>query len=78
LLAIYFYDRLASRDCALTRKQGSEDAVYGTQIPAEQLKLFTSSKEIRFSIIPGGAHYLNATNPTEVDAVLLELVTKYS
>ena len=52
--------------------------MYGTQVPVEQLKLFTSSKETKFSVVPGGAHYLNATSPAEVDAALLEMVTKYS
>ena len=28
-------------------------------------------------MIEGGAHYLNATNPTEVNEALLEMVTKY-
>lgn len=29
-------------------------------------------------MIEGGAHYLNATNPKEVDEALLEMVTKYN
>lgn len=28
-------------------------------------------------MIEGGAHYLNATNPPEVNKVLLEMVNKY-
>jgi microsomal epoxide hydrolase len=28
-------------------------------------------------MIEGGAHYLNATNPKEVNAALLEMVNKY-
>lgn len=61
----------------LTVKQGSEDVPFGTIFPSEQIKLFTSSKEAKLTFIPGGAHYLNATNPVEVNDALLELVTKY-
>jgi microsomal epoxide hydrolase len=29
-------------------------------------------------MVEGGAHYLNATNPKEVNEALLEMVTKYN
>jgi microsomal epoxide hydrolase len=57
--------------------QGTDDAPFGTQAPAEHIKLFTSSKEARLTLIEGGNHYLNATNPKEVGAALLEMVNKY-
>ncbi|KAK3906047.1 Dihydrolipoyllysine-residue acetyltransferase component of acetoin cleaving system [Staphylotrichum tortipilum] len=56
---------------------GTEDAPYGTQIPVEQIKLFTSSKDATLTMIEGGNHYLNATNPAEVATALLDLVNKY-
>jgi microsomal epoxide hydrolase len=46
-------------------------------VPAEHIKLFTSSKEARLTVIEGGNHYLNATNPKEVGAALLEMVNKH-
>lgn len=51
---------------------------YGTTIPAEQIKLFTSSKEATLDFIEGGGHYLNATNPKEVGDALLKMVKRYS
>jgi microsomal epoxide hydrolase len=58
--------------------KGTEDTPFGTIVPAEQIQRFTSSVEAKLVMIEGGAHYLNATNPKEVDEALLELVTKYS
>jgi microsomal epoxide hydrolase len=46
-------------------------------VPAEQIQLFTRSKEAKLEIIEGGAHYLNTTHPKQVDAAILELVKKY-
>ncbi|KAG9245983.1 putative alpha/beta hydrolase [Calycina marina] len=69
--------RLGSIKAPVYWLQGSEDSVYGTQVPLEQIKLFANSKETKFTVVPGGAHYLNASSPTKVDAALLELVAKY-
>ncbi|KAH6631345.1 Alpha/Beta hydrolase protein [Chaetomium tenue] len=67
--------------CLLDRdglcRRGTEDAPFSTTVPAEQIKLFTSSKEATLTMIEGGHHYLNATNPKEVGASLLQMVNKY-
>ncbi|KAL2192870.1 Alpha/Beta hydrolase protein [Corynascus similis CBS 632.67] len=63
--------------CPVYWLQGTDDAPFGTTVPAEQIKLFTSSKEATLTIVPGGNHYLNATNPKEVKETLLQLVNKY-
>jgi microsomal epoxide hydrolase len=62
----------------LTDPQGTEDVPYGTTIPVEQIKLFTSAKEATLEFIEGGGHYLNATNPKEVGDALLKMVSRYS
>ena len=41
-------------------------------------KLFTGSKEVKYSVVEDGAHYLNATHPKEINAALLEMVEKYT
>ncbi|KAL2173739.1 Alpha/Beta hydrolase protein [Thermothelomyces heterothallicus CBS 202.75] len=69
--------RVRDITCPVYWLQGSDDAPFGTTVPAEQIKLFTSSKEATLTIIPGGNHYLNATNPKEVSEALLKLVNKY-
>ncbi|KAF5857585.1 hypothetical protein ETB97_005543 [Aspergillus alliaceus] len=63
--------------CALTSDKGTDDTPFGTVVPAEQIELFTSSKDAKLVMIESGAHYLNATNPKEVNEALLEMVTKY-
>jgi hypothetical protein len=62
----------------LTQAQGTADVPFGTQIPQEQIKLFTSSKEATLDFIEGGGHYLNATNPKEVGDALLKMVNRYT
>jgi microsomal epoxide hydrolase len=47
-------------------------------VPAEHIKRFTSSVDAKLVMIEGGAHYLNATNPKEVNEALLEMVKKYN
>lgn len=59
--------RIGDIKCPVYWLQGSEDVPFGTTVPSEQIKLFTSSKEAKLTFIPGGAHYLNATNPAEVN-----------
>ncbi|ORY57801.1 putative alpha/beta hydrolase [Pseudomassariella vexata] len=68
--------RLPYIKCPVHWLAGTDDPVYGTIIPAEQIKLFTSSKDTKLDIIQGGAHYLNATHPREVNSALLDMVKK--
>ncbi|KKZ65866.1 microsomal epoxide hydrolase [[Emmonsia] crescens] len=69
--------RLRDVKCPVYWLQGTNDVPYGTTIPEEQIKLFAGSKETKFILVEGGAHYLNATNPTEVTEALVEMVSKY-
>ncbi|KAK2801854.1 hypothetical protein FQN50_007599 [Emmonsiellopsis sp. PD_5] len=59
------------------RMAGTNDVPFGITAPGEQIKLFTGSKEAKLVMVEGGAHYLNATNPTEVNDALVDLVNKY-
>ncbi|KAL2010696.1 hypothetical protein VTN00DRAFT_6503 [Thermoascus crustaceus] len=69
--------RLPDIKCPVYWLQGTEDAPYGQTVPAEQIKLFTSSKEAKLIPVQGGGHYLNATSPAEVTDAILEMVSKY-
>lgn len=60
------------------RQQGSEDPVFGSVLPKEHIKLFTAAPEATLTFVEGGGHYLNATNPKEVDEALLRMVKKYA
>lgn len=70
--------RLKDVKCPVYWLQGTEDAPYGAQVQYEQIELFTGSKEAKLSIVDGGAHYLNATNPNEVNEAVLAMVSKYA
>lgn len=61
----------------LIYSQGTADIPYNTKVQEEQLKLFTNSPETKLKFIEGGHHYLNATNPKEVNEAILEFVTKH-
>ncbi|KAL5365186.1 Alpha/Beta hydrolase protein [Aspergillus floccosus] len=69
--------RLGDIQCPVYWLHGTEDAVYSTQVAAEQIQLFVRSPEAKLVPIEGGAHYLNATNPVQVNQALLEMVNKY-
>ncbi|KAE8145012.1 Alpha/Beta hydrolase protein [Aspergillus avenaceus] len=69
--------RLGDIKCPVYWLQGTDDTPFGKVVPTEQIARFTSSKEAKLVFIEGGAHYLNVTNPQEVNDALLEMVTKY-
>ncbi|KAF3032928.1 hypothetical protein E8E12_004421 [Didymella heteroderae] len=70
--------RLGDITCPVYWLQGTEDAPYGCQIQHEQIELFTTSIEKKLRIVEKGAHYLNATNPKEVNEAVLEMVAKHA
>jgi pimeloyl-ACP methyl ester carboxylesterase len=69
--------RLAELTCPVYWLQGTEDTPYGCQVQHDQIELFAASSERRLTIVQGGAHYLNATNPAEVNEAVLEMVSKH-
>ncbi|KAJ2905227.1 putative alpha/beta hydrolase [Zalerion maritima] len=66
--------RVGDIKCPVYWLQGTADVPYASTVPVEQLKLFTSAKETKFTLVEGGAHYLNATSPKEVGEAMLEMV----
>ncbi|KAM7196793.1 Alpha/Beta hydrolase fold [Rhypophila sp. PSN 637] len=70
--------RVGDVRCPVYWLQGNQDPVFGTIVPEEQIKLFTSSVEARLDFVKGGGHYLNATSPVEVEEAVLEMVSKYA
>lgn len=70
--------RLSDVKCPVYWLQGTDDTPYGCQIQKDQIKLFGCKEEDRkLVIVEKGAHYLNATNPKEVDEAVLEMVGKF-
>ncbi|KFG82001.1 putative alpha/beta hydrolase [Metarhizium anisopliae] len=66
--------RLRDVKCPVHWLQGAKDPVFGDVVPKEHIKLFTSAPEATLTFVEGGGHYLNATNPKEVDEALLNMV----
>lgn len=54
--------------------EGPEDPVFGKVVPAEQIKMFTSSPDAQLHFIEGAGHYLNATHPKETNEAILKMV----
>lgn len=48
--------------------------MFGTQLPAEHVKMFTSAPEATFTRVSGGGHCLNATNPKEINLAMLKML----
>ncbi|KAI1768939.1 putative alpha/beta hydrolase [Hypoxylon sp. FL1150] len=66
--------RLGDIKCPVHWLHGTDDAVYSTAIAKEQIKLFTGSRDAKLDIVEGGAHFLSATNPKEIEDAILAMV----
>lgn len=62
----------------LTYVQGTKDVVYSVPNAQQEIKLFTSSPETELVTVEGGAHFLSASHPKEVDEALIKFVSKHS
>lgn len=62
----------------LMSEQGPEDPVFGKNVAAEHIKLFTASPEATLTYVDGAGHYLNATSPKETEEAVLRMVKKYA
>ncbi|PKX99703.1 hypothetical protein P168DRAFT_300508 [Aspergillus campestris IBT 28561] len=65
---------LLERDGLLMRLRDVKCPVYWLQA----IRLLSGSVEASLRMVEGGAHYLNATNPAEVNQAVLEMVRKYA
>lgn len=70
--------RLRDVKCPVYWLQGTADPVFGTTVPAEHIKLFTSSPEATLDFVEGGGHYLSATNPKEINEAVLKMIKTYA
>jgi len=70
-------ERLGDVKCPVYWLQGTDDVAYGTKLPAEEIELFTGSVEKKLEMVEGGTHYLNASNPREVERAVIEMAKKY-
>lgn len=70
--------RIQDVKCPVHWLQGTEDVPYGKVLPVEQIKMFVNSKDAKLTLIEGGAHYLNATNPKEIGEAIIKMASKYA
>ena len=52
--------------------------VYSVANAEEEIKLFTNAKKADLITVDGGAHFLSASHPKEVDNALIEFVGKWA
>ena len=57
--------------------QGTKDVVYSVANAQQEIKLFTNSPDAELVIVDGGAHFLSASHPTDVDEALVRFVAKH-
>lgn len=70
--------RLRDVTCPVLWMQGTKDVSYSVANAEEEIELFVNSREATLKVVEGGRHFLNATNPEEVDCGVLEFVRKWS
>lgn len=51
--------------------------MYSIANAQEEIKLFVNSPDAQLVTVEGGAHFLSASHPKEVDEALIKFVTKY-
>jgi len=71
------HDRLFDVRCPVMWLHGTKDVVYSVANAQEEIKLFVNSPDVKLITVEGGAHFLSASHPTEVDNALIEFVGKY-
>ena len=52
--------------------------VYSVANAEQEIKLFTNAKQAELITVDGGAHFLSASHPKEVDNALIEFVGKWA
>jgi pimeloyl-ACP methyl ester carboxylesterase len=71
------HGRLSDVVCPVLWLHGSADVVYSVANAREEIKLFVNSPDVQLKVVEGGAHFLSASHPKEVDNALIEFVGKY-
>ncbi|KAI1137685.1 putative alpha/beta hydrolase [Hypoxylon sp. FL0543] len=66
--------RLGDIKCPIHWYQGTGDPVFGSTVPAEHIKLFTGSDNVRLSFLDNGSHFLSVSHPKEIEEAILEMV----
>lgn len=71
------HGRLWDVKCPVMWLHGTKDVVYSVENAKQEIKLFVNSPDAELVLIEGGAHFLSASHPKEVDQALIAFVGKY-
>jgi len=72
------HGRLFDVRCPVMWLHGTADVVYSVANAEEEIKLFVNSPDAELVTVEGGAHFLSASHPKEVDDALIAFVGKYA
>jgi pimeloyl-ACP methyl ester carboxylesterase len=68
------HSRLSDLNLPVLRMHGDKDVVYSVKHAEKEMELLNHLKVTKFVVVEGGAHYLSATNPKEVDEAVLRFI----
>lgn len=71
------YTTTANIEC-VSDIQGTDDVVYTVANAEQEIKLFTNSPSAELVVVKGGAHFLSASHPKDVDNALISFLGKYA
>jgi len=71
------HSRLFDVRCPVMWLHGTKDVVYSIPNAQQEIKMFVNSPDAQLVIVEGGAHFLSASHPKEVDGALIAFVSKY-
>jgi pimeloyl-ACP methyl ester carboxylesterase len=57
---------------------GTDDVVYSVSNAEQEVRMFVNSKDAQLRVVEGGAHFLSASRPKEVDHALIDFVEKWA
>jgi len=72
------HGRLFDVRCPVMWLHGTADVVYTVANAEQEIKLFTNAKQAELITVDGGAHFLSASHPKEVDNALIEFIGKWA
>jgi|GEM_PF-665454 len=72
------YGRLDGVHCPVLWMHGTDDAVYSVANAEVGIKKFTNSVDAKLEVVPGGQHFLSASDPEAVNAASLRFIQTWN
>lgn len=71
------HGRLFDVRCPVMWLHGTDDAVYSVANAEQEITMFVNAPEANLVTVKGGAHFLSASHPQDVDNALIQFVGKW-